>query len=197
MGEMPPGIQLHGSGFRVCRRVRGTWIVRSFETLEQAEEHLRVLAQGTADRRAVLSVRASGALTVMEIVRLWWLGPIIDGEHRDEHRVRVAGVTQRNYQYYIDAYISRIGTESGTVRRAQRRPSEALLRLASEPLRVARPRRAAHGLPGCGNTRARRPEPVHGRQASCSETPETTRPLADRGRQDRDGCGTGRLRSCT
>jgi integrase len=58
------------------------------------------------------TARVTGAYTVMDIVRTWWLGPVIEGEHRGGHRQRVSGVTQRNYQYYIDAYISRIGAES-------------------------------------------------------------------------------------
>jgi integrase len=43
--------------------------------------------------------------------------PLLDGEHRGGHRQRVSGVTQRNYQYYIDAYISRIGGESAVYAR--------------------------------------------------------------------------------
>lgn len=110
--DLPKHIHLHRSRYRVQKMVSGKLVRRSFDTLVEAEGFLRMLMEDVADERAVEDARASGSLTVMDIVRLWWLGPIIDGEHRGGHRVRVAGVTQRNYQYYIDAYISRIGTES-------------------------------------------------------------------------------------
>lgn len=109
---LPAGIQKHGNRFRIRRRVGGQWVVRSFMTQEEAERYQARLHQEKEEKQATEAARLAGAITVMDIVRLWWLGPLVDGEHRGGHRQRVAGVTQRNYQYYIDAYISRIGNES-------------------------------------------------------------------------------------
>ncbi len=109
---LPSGIYRHRSRFRVQKMLRGKLVRRSFSSLEEAERFLEFLNADIEDARAVEAARLSGAVTIMDIVRLWWLGPVVDGEHRGGHRQRVSGVTQRNYQYYIDAYISRIGGES-------------------------------------------------------------------------------------
>lgn len=94
------------------KSVGGKRIIRTFETLAEAEAFLARLSGDIRDARQVEDARISGVVTIMEVVRLWWLGPLIDGQHHGGHRQRVSGVTARGYQYYIDAYISRIGTES-------------------------------------------------------------------------------------
>jgi integrase len=115
--------------------VRGRLNRRSFSTLEEAQYFLAMLLQDTEDQRAVDAARTSGAVTIMELVRLWWLGPLIDGEQRGGHRQRVTGQTQRNYQYYIDAYISRIGNQSALA--YARNPSLLKLFYDSLPNRCA------------------------------------------------------------
>ncbi len=111
-GRLPTGIQKHRNRYRVRRRAGGKWVVRSFQSLEEAEDYLARLVGDKLEKQAVELARISGALTVMDVVRLWWLGPVMDGEHRGGHRRRLTGQTERNYQYYIDAYICRIGGES-------------------------------------------------------------------------------------
>lgn len=110
--DLPRYIHVHRRRYRVQKMVRGKLVRRSFDTLPEAQGFLAMLLEDAEDARSVEAARLSGATTVMDIVRLWWLGPPIDGEHRGGHRHRVSGVTQRDYQYYIDAYISRIGDES-------------------------------------------------------------------------------------
>lgn len=90
----------------------GRRVSRSFETLEQAQSFLALVEADVGDAKAVEAASVSGVATIREVVDLWWLGPLVDGEHKGGHRVRVSPVTARGYQYYIDAYISRIGDES-------------------------------------------------------------------------------------
>ena len=92
--------------------MHGKRIVRSFATLDEAIGFLARIEHDAADAKAVEVSRLSGSATVMDIVNLWWLGPLVDGEHQGGHRQRVSPVTARGYQYYIDAYISRIGDQS-------------------------------------------------------------------------------------
>ncbi|MEX2392959.1 MAG: site-specific integrase [Actinomycetota bacterium] len=115
-GSLPRGIEVHYGKFRARKMVRGRNVRRTFGTLDEAIAFLARLERDSADVKQVEAARVSGSATVMEIVKLWWLGPLVDGEHGPEHRgghrQRVKGQTPRNYQYYIDAYISRIGDES-------------------------------------------------------------------------------------
>lgn len=112
MPELPRGISRFRNGFRVEKMVRGKRIRKTFVSVEQAQAFLSLVEAGLHDTKAVESARVSGSATVMEVVRLWWLGPLIDGEHQGGHRQRVSGVTARGYQFYVDSYISRIGHES-------------------------------------------------------------------------------------
>jgi integrase len=109
---LPPGIDRHRNKYRARRWVNGKRVQRSFATLEEAVAFLSLIEGDVRDGREVEAARTSGVATIMQIVRLWWLGPLIDGEHRGGHRQRVSGVTARGYQYYIAAYISRIGDQS-------------------------------------------------------------------------------------
>ena len=127
---LPVGIDVHYGKFRVRKSVRGKRVIRSFGTLEEAEGFLAMLEHDIQDRRAVAVTRDAGTATVLEIVNLWWLGPVVGGEHKGGHRLRLTGQTPRNYQYYIDAYISRIGDDSAQMY-AQ---NPALLRLFYDTL---------------------------------------------------------------
>ncbi len=105
---LPAGIHRHGRRYRVQKMVDGTLVRRGFATLEEAEAFLEQLRERVRDRDAPA---IPDVLTVMDVVRTWWLGPLIDGEHRGGHRRRVASRTARDYQQYIDRYISQIGGE--------------------------------------------------------------------------------------
>lgn len=109
---LPSGIDWHYGSYRVRKTVAGRRIIRSFPTLEEAKSFRALVEAGLHDAKTVQVAAASGSATVMEVVRLWWLGPLIDGEHKGGHRLHVSPVTARGYQYYIDSYISRIGDES-------------------------------------------------------------------------------------
>ena len=110
--SLPPRIEQHGDKFRVRHYVNGVRLRRSFETLDTATAYLALVDEGLTDMRTVEAARVSGVMTIREIVDLWWLGPLVDGEHVGGHRLRVKPTTQKDYQYYIDAYISRIADES-------------------------------------------------------------------------------------
>jgi integrase len=109
---LPPGISLHYGKFRARKANAGKRISRTFDTLEEAESFLGMLTADVEDTKAVEAARVRGAATIMEVVRLWWLGPLIDGVHRGGHQQRVSALTKRQYQYYIDAYVSRVSDES-------------------------------------------------------------------------------------
>lgn len=94
------------------KKVNGRLIRRTFGTLAEAERFLEAIRRDIAEIHETEIVRMSGALTIMDVVLHWWLGPAHNGEHRGGHRQRLRGQTLRNYQYYIDAYISRIGDAS-------------------------------------------------------------------------------------
>ena len=96
--ELPAGIDIHGDRFRVRRSVQGKRVVRTFGSLDEARAFLALIEADIYDSKAVESARVSGSATIMEVVRLWWLGPLIDGEHKGGHRQRVSGVTARGYQ---------------------------------------------------------------------------------------------------
>jgi integrase len=109
---MPSNIYSHGKRFRVEKMRHGNLVRRTFRTLEEAQAFLDMLERDAEDARSVRAANLTGAATVKEVVDLWWLGPLVDGEHRGGHRARVSALTARNYQYYIDAYIARIGDQS-------------------------------------------------------------------------------------
>lgn len=110
--SLPRYIHRHGNRFRVQKMIGGKLHRKSFDTLEEAQAFLEMLDRDVQDARAVEAARLTGAATVMDIVLAWWLGPLVDGEQRGGHRLRVSARTQRDYQYFIDAYISRIGDQS-------------------------------------------------------------------------------------
>lgn len=106
-------IYRHGNRYRVEMRRGATGRVRrSFATRQEAEAFLAMIQRDAEEASSVEVARLTGSATIMDIVLLWWLGPLVDGAHRGGHRTRLSGQTERNYQYYIDAYISRIGNES-------------------------------------------------------------------------------------
>lgn len=105
---MPAGIEKHRNRYRVRKWVNGTRIRRSFPTLEEAQRYLEELNQGLEDQRERATRRGIYGLTVGDVVEEWWLGPLVDGQRRGGHRRRVAARTARDYQGYIDRYVSRI-----------------------------------------------------------------------------------------
>lgn len=133
--HLPAGIERHRGRFRARRMVDGRRIRRSFDTLEEAQAFLQMLTKDAEEAKAVEAARLTGAVTVMDVVLAWWLGPLVDGQRRSGHRSRVKGTTPRDYQYYIDAYISRIGRESA--QSFARDPSLLSLYYDSLPNRVA------------------------------------------------------------
>lgn len=103
--KLPRGIQKHGKRYRIRRKIEGRWVVRSFPTLEDAIAFLDRLREDDRRRKATTRLEP---LTVGDVVEEWWLGPLVDGQRRGGHRRRVAARTARDYQGYIDRYISGI-----------------------------------------------------------------------------------------
>jgi integrase len=82
---------------------------RSFDTVDEAQHFLDELsAQSELNR---IRSRDPAQRTVGEVVEEWWRGPPVDGERRGGHRQRIAARTARDYQLYIDKYISQVANQ--------------------------------------------------------------------------------------
>lgn len=103
--NLPRGIQKHGKRYRIRRRVDGRWVVRSFPTREEAIAFLDRLREDDRRRKATTRLEP---ITVGDVVEEWWLGPLVEGRRQGGHRRRVAARTARDYQGYIDRYVSQI-----------------------------------------------------------------------------------------
>ena len=108
MESLPPGVERHRTKYRARKRINGVRVRQSFSTLEEAIAFLQALDADSAAVREAELRRIAKSLTVRDIVDDWWLGPLIDGERTGGHRRRIAALTARDYQLYIDRYISQV-----------------------------------------------------------------------------------------
>jgi integrase len=96
--SLPQNIERHGRRYRVDKKVRGTRIRKTFETVEQATSFLRDLEARVVKERRLTEERAPAPLTVGDLVDRWFAG----------HRKRLQPGTQHDYEWRIRHDISKI-----------------------------------------------------------------------------------------